>query len=235
MSPEDLKLLVTRHSPIHHVGAACGVLVALVLFSPFAQSAEPTALKDRVRVTLTTVLGAIEMEVFPERAPLSACDFLAYVDAGLYEGAAFYRVVRSDNDRGSPKIQVIQGGLQDDSKARPPIAHETTQQTGLKHVDGALSLARGAIGTGGAAAFFVVIGDQPALDFGGTRNADGQGFAVFGRVVRGMEVIHRIHRLQADATANDPYLEGQLLRDPVVIAKAYTTTGASHICKAASR
>jgi peptidyl-prolyl cis-trans isomerase A (cyclophilin A) len=224
-----------RYSPIDIVAAASGVLLVLMLFSTLAQGAEPVAADAGVRVTLETSLGAIEVEVFPQRAPLSACDFLAYVDAGLYEGAAFYRVVRFDNDRGNPKIQVIQGGLQNDNKERPPIAHETTQQTGLKHADGALSLARGPVGTGGAAAFFVVVGDQPALDFGGKRNADGQGFAVFGRVIRGMEVVHRIHRLKADAAADDPYLEGQLLRDPVVITEAYRTKGASHVCKAASR
>jgi peptidyl-prolyl cis-trans isomerase A (cyclophilin A) len=164
---------------------------------------------------LDTDAGAIEMEVFPDRAPLSACDFLAYVDAGLYEGAAFYRVVRYDNDRGTPKIEVVQGGVLDEAKQRPPIAHETTQMTGLKHVDGALSLARGAVGTGGASAFFIVIGDQPGLDYGAKRNADGQGFAVFGRIARGMDVVRRIHRLPADAPSDDAYTQGQMLDRPV--------------------
>jgi peptidyl-prolyl cis-trans isomerase A (cyclophilin A) len=226
---------MSRHSPAVFLRTISCVLLALTFFITRAHGAQTGTDESSVGVTLETSLGAIDVEVFPKRAPLSACDFLAYVDRGLYEGAAFYRVVRYDNDRGDPRIQVIQGGLQDESKERPPVAHETTQQTGLKHVDGALSLARGSVGTGSAAAFFIVIGDQPALDFGGKRNADSQGFAAFGRVVRGMDTVHRIHRLKADATTNDPYLEGQLLREPVVIAKAYRTTGASHVCKAGSR
>jgi len=173
-----------------------------------------------VRVALDTSQGPIVVEVFPAAAPVSACDFLAYVDAGLYENAAFYRVVRYDNDRGEPQIEVVQGGVQDESKVRGPIAHETTQKSGLKHVDGSLSLARGAVGTGGAAAFFIVIGDQPALDHGGTRNKDGQGFAAFGRVASGMDVVRRIHGMRSDAPTNEPYLRGQLLAEPVRIERA---------------
>jgi peptidyl-prolyl cis-trans isomerase A (cyclophilin A) len=193
--------------------------LVLIAFGLRADAAEPPA-SGGVRVLLDTAAGAIEVEVFPERAPLSACDFLAYVDAGLYEHATFYRVVRDDNDRGTPKIDVVQGGLQDASKERPPIAHETTQMTGLTHVDGALSLARGAVGTGGGAAFFIVIGAQPALDFGGARNPDKQGFAAFGRVVRGMDVVRRIHRMRSDAPTDDRYVSGQLLNEPVAIKKA---------------
>ena len=98
-------------------GILCGAL-ALLAFAR-AQAAEPRA-SDGVHVVLDTAAGSIEVEVFPDRAPLSACDFLAYVDAGLYEHAAFYRVVRNDNDRGTPKIEVIQGGLRGESKGRPP-------------------------------------------------------------------------------------------------------------------
>ncbi len=207
--------------------SACVALV-LIAFGLQADAAEPA---DGVRVALETTAGAIEVEVFPERAPLSACDFLAYVDGGLYERAAFYRVVRTDNDRGTPRIEVVQGGLQDETKARPPIAHETTQMTGLTHVDGALSLARGPVGTGSAAAFFIVIGSQPALDFGGARNTDKQGFAVFGRVVRGMDVVRRIHRLRSDAPTGDAYTTGQLLNEPVAITKATRLGAPSSRCR----
>lgn len=196
----------------------------LVLISlPWSAHAADAPATAGVRVLLETAAGPIEVEVFPDRAPLSACDFLAYVDAGLYEQAAFYRVVRHDNDHGDPKIEVVQGGLQDESKSRAPIAHESTRMTGLAHVDGALSLARGAVGTGSAAAFFIVIGDQPALDHGGKRNADGQGFAVFGRVVRGMDVVRKIHRMKADAPTDEAYVKGQLLREPVAITRAVRT------------
>ena len=195
-------------------------------------AAQDTATSSGVRAALTTDLGELIVEVFPTSAPLSACDFLAYVDGGLYRGASFYRVVRQDNDRGSPKIEVVQGGLRNASKERPPVKHETTQQTGLKHVDGALSLARGAVGTGGGAAFFVVIGDQPSLDFGGARNKDGQGFAVFGRVVRGMDIVRRIHQIKEAAPTDDPYLRRQLLAKPVVIKQATRLDPLPKVCTA---
>jgi peptidyl-prolyl cis-trans isomerase A (cyclophilin A) len=188
-----------------------------------------------VRVELVTDLGSVLVEVLPHAAPASACDFLGYVDANLYAGAAFYRVVRYDNDRGEPKIEVVQGGLQDEAKQRAPVLHESTLQTGLKHVDGALSLARGAVGTGSAAAFFVVIGAQPGLDYGAARNKDGQGFAVFGRVVRGMDLIRRIHQMKADAPVDDAYLEGQLLAKPVMIKGAKRLDPLPEECAPASK
>jgi peptidyl-prolyl cis-trans isomerase A (cyclophilin A) len=148
-------------------------------------------------------------------------DFLRYVDAGLYEGAAFYRVVTEDNDHGTPKIQVIQGGLADDDKrALPPIAHETTNATGIRHLDGTISLARGEPGTGSGAAFFICIGAQPALDFGGMRNRDGQGFAAFGHVIRGMDVVRKIQAMPADGTADSAYMKDQILTKPVTIRRA---------------
>jgi len=173
-----------------------------------------------VRVTLETTAGEIVIAVDPERAPLSAGNFLRYVDRGLYDGAAFYRVVRADNDHGEPRIQVVQGGLSDESKALPPIAHETTRATGITHRDGTVSLARGGPGTGGGAAFFICIGDQPALDFGGRRNPDGLGFAAFGRVVRGMDVVRKIQAMKSEAPSESPYMAGQLLTEPVVILHA---------------
>ena len=174
-----------------------------------------------VIVTLDTTAGEIEVAVFVDRAPLSAADFLRYVDRGLYDGAAFYRVVRADNDRGTPKIEVIQGGLLDEAKALPPVAHETNRDTGVTHTDGTLSLARGAPGTGGGEAFFICVGDQPALDFGGTRNPDGQGFAAFGRVVRGMDVVRKVQAMPANAPSSSEYMKGQLLSEPVVIRRAF--------------
>jgi peptidyl-prolyl cis-trans isomerase A (cyclophilin A) len=172
------------------------------------------------RVALETSLGRFVVEVDTRRAPLSAADFLRYVDRGLYAGASFYRNVRHDNDRGSPGIEVIQGGLLDDTRRLPPVAHEGTAQTGLRHLDGTLSLARGAVGTGSAAAFFVCLGDQPGLDQDAARNPDRQGFAAFGRVVEGMDVVRRIHAAPTDAERGEPYVRGQLLREPVRIDRA---------------
>lgn len=143
------------------------------------------------RVRITTELGAFTVEVYPERAPLTANDFLAYVDQGLLNGSSVYRIVSMANqpDTVPAKIEVIQFGLKE--AKLPPVPHETTTQSGLLHKDGTLSLARLAPGTG-SSAFFVCIGDQPSLDFAGKRNPDGQGFAAFGQVVEGMDVVRHI-------------------------------------------
>lgn len=172
-----------------------------------------------VDVVLETELGAITVRVYDDRAPVSAGSFLAYVDQGLYDGAGFYRTVSPENDNGSPVISVIQGGLLDEEGALAPVVHETTDDTGILHEDGVISLARGAPGTGGGAAFFICIGAQPSLDFGGTRNLDEQGFAAFGRVVSGMDVVHAIHQSEA-GPSDDPYMDGQILGEPVVIVSA---------------
>jgi peptidyl-prolyl cis-trans isomerase A (cyclophilin A) len=200
-----------------HRRLAIPILGLLLLASaPAARAAQKP-----VVVTLVTSAGEIDVEVFTKKAPLSSADFLRYVDRGLYKGATFYRVVRADNDHGTPQIEVIQGGLADEAKGLPPIAHETTQQSGILHKDGTVSLARGAPGTGSAAAIFICIGDQPGLDFGGKRNPDRQGFAAFGRVVRGMEVVRSIQAMPADKHAESEYMKGQLLTNPVMIERAF--------------
>lgn len=152
-----------------------------------------------VGVVLTTALGAIEVAVDVAQAPVTAGDFLKYVDRGLFNGGAFYRTVRPDNDINPVKIDVIQGGLTDEKKLLPPIQHEPTSKTGLRHRDGAISIARDKPGTGTAGEFFICIGDQPELDFGGRRNPDRQGFAAFGQVVRGMDVVRAIWKSKTGA------------------------------------
>ena len=122
----------------------------------------------------------------------------------------FYRVVRQDNQPDKKvKIEVVQGGLGGESseKELPPIAHETTNRTGVLHKDGTLSMARAEPGTA-SSEFFICVGDQPELDFGGKRNPDGQGFAAFGKVVKGMDVVRRIQSLPD---------EKQILKEPVRI------------------
>jgi peptidyl-prolyl cis-trans isomerase A (cyclophilin A) len=148
------------------------------------------------QVRFRTDLGNITVELYPDKAPITANNFLAYVDARAFDGAVFYRVVRLDNQPTSPvKIEVIQGGLDSThrDRRRPPIAHETNDKTGVKHLDGTLSMARSAPGTA-SSEFFFCINDQPELDFGGKRNPDGQGFAAFGRVVRGMGVVRKVQQ-----------------------------------------
>jgi peptidyl-prolyl cis-trans isomerase A (cyclophilin A) len=164
-----------------------------------------------VRVLLETQLGAITIEVDAARAPVTAANFLRYVDAGLYNGGRFHRTVRLSNQPDKKvKIEVIQAGASPAHKDFPAIPLERTNKTGLKHTDGCVSMARDAADTA-TSDFFICIGDQPSLDFGGARNPDGQGFAAFGRVVAGMDVARKIQAAPAD---------GQRLAPPVTILSA---------------
>ncbi len=148
-----------------------------------------------VVVVFETSLGAITIEVNVAKAPISAANFLKYVDEGLYNGGRFHRTVRPDTETNQVHpIEVVQAGRAPRTPTTPgfpPIALEPTSVTGLTHVDGAVSMARAAANTA-TSDFFICIGAQPLLDFGGARNADGQGFAVFGRVVAGMDVVKKI-------------------------------------------
>ena len=162
------------------------------------------------RVLIRTGVGDITVEIDVLHAPITAANFMAYVDRGLFNGTSFYRVVRPDNQPASPvKIEVIQGGLgfAEETKALAPIGHETTDKTGIHHKDGTISMARDKPGSA-ASEFFICIHDQPELDFMGRRNPDGQGFAAFGRVVQGMDVVRSIQR-RSD--------RGQMLIEPVTI------------------
>ncbi len=149
------------------------------------------------QVEMKTPYGNILIEIYEDKAPITAGNFLRYVDEGRFKDAVFYRVVTPDNQPDNDiKIEVIQGGLFEDdhTDALPPIRHETTKETGIKHLDGTISMARNEPGSA-SSEFFICIGDQPELDFGGKRNADGQGFAAFGRVVKGMDVVRKIQGL----------------------------------------
>lgn len=170
------------------------------------------------RVAIQTSYGRIVAELFVKRAPITSANFLRYVDGGLYENATFYRSVRPDNDGRVPKITIIQGGIDPTCRKAPlsPIAHESTEATGLRNVNGALSVVRWEPGTA-ASEFFIVIGDTPELDFGGGRHPDKQGFAVFGRVVEGMDVVRRINAspTQDPADGSLRMYKGQALAEPV--------------------
>jgi len=155
---------------------------------------------------IETSLGAIYAELDSAKAPVTVTNFLRYVDAHAYDRGRFYRTVRLDNQPDSPvKIEVIQGGAASDTSGPrwPAIPLERTSVTGLRHTDGALSMARG--GPDSATSdFFICIGEQPELDFGGRRNPDGQGFAAFGHVTRGMDVVRRIQALKSREQALTP-------------------------------
>lgn len=175
------------------------------------------ASQDReVRVRMVTEKGTIVIALYPDRAPVTVANFLAYADQGLMAGGTFYRTVSPKNDNNPAAISVIQGGLGDGGRPLPPIVHETTQRTGLSHKDGVVSMARDAPGSA-TSEFFICLGDNPALDFGGARNKDGQGFAAFGKVVEGMDVVRAIHDAPTVSKADDPYMKGQIIEKPVRI------------------
>lgn len=164
-------------------------------------------------VVIETSMGDITAELYSEKAPATVANFLLYVDSGLFDNSCFYRVVRNDNQpNDSIKIAVIQGGrYNEEDKTFPPVIHERTDKTGIRHSDGTLSMARWQPGTA-TSEFSITVGDQPALDAGGMRNRDGEGFAAFGRVIHGMDVVHRIHSIEAP---------DQYLSDTVPIRRIY--------------
>ena len=165
------------------------------------------------RVSIETALGVIEVELDAKAAPNTATNFLRYVQAGLYNDGEFHRTVTLSNQPQSQvKIEVIQASANPakTNEFFSPIKIERTRDTGLKHLDGTLSMARYGPDTA-QDHFFFCIGDQPELDFGGKRNPDGQGFAAFGKVVKGMDVVRKIHAAPAD---------GQSLKSPVRIQRA---------------
>lgn len=166
-----------------------------------------------VRVLLKTELGDIELELNRKAAPVTVANFLKYVNGGLYSSGVFHRTVTPNNQpRNKVKIEVIQAGINPERRKDefPPIPLERTTVTGLKHVNGAISMARDTPDSA-TSDFFICIGDQPELDFGGKRNPDGQGFAAFGRVMRGMDIVKKIQGSPAD---------GQKLTPPIRILSA---------------
>ena len=149
-------------------------------------------------VLIDTEVGVIEIELDASRAPRTAANFLRYVDEQFFDGTSFYRTVTPGNQPDNLiTIEVIQGGADGAKGAHDPIALEPTSITGLKHVDGTVSMARNGPDTA-TSEFFICVGDQPELDFGGRRNPDGQGFAAFGRVVNGKQIAKLIHERAAD-------------------------------------
>lgn len=171
-------------------------------------------------VIFETDLGNIEIAIYPERAPLSAGNFLYYVDNGLYDGEGFYRAVRPETDPLGMGMEIIQGGLLSMETVTAPIEHEITKITGLSHIDGAISIARDEPGTGSAAYFFISIGDNTFLDYAGKRNPDGQGYAVFGQVIKGMDVVRAIQTQKTGGDSENVATQGQILNKPVKIIKA---------------
>ena len=165
----------------------------------------------RPKVLLTTGAGTILVELAIDRAPLSCANILRYVDGKRLDGGAFYRAMKV---QASPLVGLVQGGVQDGAKLLPPIAHEPTSQTGLKHLDGVVSLARFAPGTATCDMFFCV-GDIPSLDADPSQSGDNLGFAAFAKVIDGMAVVRAILTAPVSPTAGEGVMKGQML-DPKI-------------------
>ncbi len=155
---------------------------------------------------MRTELGSIEIDLDRRKAPVTSENFLRYVDAGHYTGGRFHRTVKPDNQPNNVvKIEVVQAGVDPDKEKDgfPPIMLERTSWTGIRHKHGTISMAR--VGPDSATSdFFICIGDQPELDYGGKRNPDGQGFAAFGRVIRGMDIVRRIQQAPSSEQSLTP-------------------------------
>jgi len=196
---------------------------------------ESNTIKNPI-IRISTEIGEIEIEIFEKEAPVTATNYLEYIKKGMFRKASFYRVVNMENQpdnleyikkgmfrkasfyrvvnmENQPdndiKIEVIQGGLgwDDSVPGLEPIKHETTDITGIRHLNGTLSMARDKPGSA-SSEFFICINNQPELDFGGKRNPDGQGFAAFGKVIKGMDVVKKIQKLNNTE---------QMLDKPIII------------------
>jgi peptidyl-prolyl cis-trans isomerase A (cyclophilin A) len=202
-----------------------GLLAAFPAAAQVAPAAAPQpapkpAAKPPVRVALETPQGRVVIELAVAQAPLTTANFLRYVDRKLYDKATFFRASRAP---GAVEYGLIQGGLQNVG-ALAPVAHEPTTQTGLKHLDGTVSIARTAPGTA-TSDFFICIGDAPYLDANpaapnNAQGGDNLGFAAFGQVVEGMDVVKKILALPTPGVAINPVMKGQILDPPVPITSA---------------
>lgn len=175
----------------------------------------PAAAPATVRVQLHTAMGDIVIALETERAPVTATNFLRYVDARRWDGVEFYRAMPGGENRG-----LIQAGIRDSRRQFPPIAHESTARTGLHHTEGALSMPRLALGTA-QSDFTISVGNMTYLDAGPGSAGDGEGYAVFGYVVEGMDVVRRILAAPTSPTEGEGVMRGQMLapRIPILTAR----------------
>lgn len=199
-----------------------GLVAALAVAATAAFAQGPQ--DGEVLVRLETALGSVDIAVDAKHAPITAANFLKYVDAKLYDGGRFHRVTRPDNytpappDR--PAMAIIQGGINPERRSEgfPAIPLERTSVTGLKHVVGTVSMARGTQADTARSDFFICLDDQPSLDFGGKRFDDAQGAAAFGRVVKGLDVVRRIQQQPTNRDA-ETAMGRQTLTTPVTITR----------------
>jgi peptidyl-prolyl cis-trans isomerase A (cyclophilin A) len=214
--------LLVKFAPMKQIKFLC-VLLALISAAALAQqSTESSSSESAVvapepattKVIMQTALGSITLAIETERAPVTASNFLHYVDQKRFDGIGFYRAVKIGE---TGNYGLVQAGLRGDPKKEfKPIRHEPTFLTGLSHVSGAISMARLASGSA-ASDFFIVLGDLPALDAQPGASGDNQGYAVFGHVVDGMEVVRAILEQPHSLTAGEGAMQGQMLATPVKI------------------
>lgn len=177
---------------------------------PAAPSGPPPLTPGAVRVAIRTAQGVILLDLFRDKAPITVANFLKYVDGKHFDGASFYRASHPGND---PNWGTLQGGLQNKMRAPfPPIAHESTAKTGIKHLDGTISMTRNAPGTA-TSDFFINMGNQEAFD----GKPGDPGYAGFGRVVSGIEVAKKILYMPRSRTAGVGFMKGEMLSPPVTI------------------
>ena len=176
-------------------------ILVLLFFGLLISSCE----KKNPVVEIQTPKGKIIVELYLDKAPVTAGNFLNLVKEGAYDGGSFYRTVRPGNEKNPISISVIQGGIghKQGSPRVDPIEHEDTDMTGLKHLNGTISMARNSPGTA-SSEFFICLGDQPELDIRGRRNPDGQGFAAFGQVIEGFKTVNDIWGSPAAGQTIDP-------------------------------
>ena len=199
------------------------MMAAVLAFSCLAAPAPARAQSAAPIVILHTVQGDIVLQLDAAQAPVTVCNFLRYVGTGRYAGGSFFRTVVGETNANPHPIDVIQAATSagSDDPGLGPIALERTIDTGLRHAAGTISMARDGPDTA-TSSFFIVVKDTPSLDFGGGRNPDGQGFAAFGRVIAGMEIVQAIHAA--------PAVDEQLT-DPVVIAAATLAGETPPMCR----
>ena len=192
-------------------------LVAALLW-PALASAQDAVAPVLPRVQMETSAGRIVIEVDDVKAPITGANFLKYVDEHRFDGMSFYRAMQAAPGSG---MGLVQGGTNNDpERTLPPIAHEPTTQTGLSHVDGAVSMARYAPGTA-TGDFFISVGPTPSYDAGRPFSVDADGFAVFGRVVEGMDVVRTILAAPTSPTEGEGFMRGQMLEPKITIVQAW--------------
>lgn len=182
-----------------------------------APAPAPAPKPATVKVSLLTAEGPIVIELEKERAPVTTANFLRYIDAKRFDGIAFYRAVAVPN---MPELGLVQAGVNNDPRRMfPPIAHEPTTKTGVLHTDGTISMARNAPGTA-AGDFFFIIGTMDYMNANPSAPGDNLGYAAFGHVVEGMDILKKLLAAPRSDKAPSPVMKGQMLATPVKIITA---------------